>query len=243
LKKQEKDLKKNLNKKTYFLKETYMDIAQFIDHTNIEKNVSKDVIKKSCHEAKKYNFRGLCVNPQWIKIVKEELKNTKVKVITLIDPPMGLSPHQKRIEMVKKAEEDGSNEVDVVINIVDLKYERYEEILEDLREISQILPTKVIIGSGYLTDKEIQKASEIVKESGAFCVKTATEKDPLDSLELKEKAKHLRIMKKSAPGLKIKAAGGIRTLGNLVMMIENGADIIGTSSGVKIIEEFNKIFR
>ena len=119
----------------------------------------------------------------------------------------------------------------------------YKEILKDLREISQILPTKVIIGSGYLTDKEIQEASEIVKESGAFCVKTATEKDPLDNLELDEKAKHLRIMKESAPGLKIKAAGGIRTLEDLVMMIENGADIIGTSSGVKIIEEFNKIFR
>jgi len=220
-----------------------MDIAQFIDHTNIEKNVSKDDIKKSCQEAKKYNFRGLCVNPQWTKITKEELKNTKVKVITLIDPPMGISPHLKRMEMANKAKKDGSDEIDVVMDIIDLKYERYEEILKDLREISQILPTKVIIGSGYLTDKEIQEASEIVKESGAFCVKTATEKDPLDNLELDEKAKHLRIMKESAPGLKIKAAGGIRTLEDLVMMIENGADIIGTSSGVKIIEEFNKIFR
>ncbi|PJC47575.1 MAG: 2-deoxyribose-5-phosphate aldolase, partial [Parcubacteria group bacterium CG_4_9_14_0_2_um_filter_35_11] len=111
-----------------------MDIAQFIDHTNIEKNVSKDDIKKSCQEAKKYNFRGLCVNPQWTKITKEELKNTKVKVITLIDPPMGISPHLKRMEMANKAKKDGSDEIDVVMDIIDLKYERYEEILKDLRE-------------------------------------------------------------------------------------------------------------
>jgi len=219
-----------------------MTIAKFIDHTNIEKSSSENDIRKSCQEAKRYNFRGLCVNPQWTKLAKEELKNTKVKVITLIDPPMGISPHLKRISMVEKAKKDGSDEIDVVMNIIDLKYERYENILNDLKEIVQILPTKVIIGSGYLTDKEIQKASEITRESGAFCVKTATEKDPLDSLELKEKAKHLRIMKKAAPGLKIKAAGGIRTLGDFIMMVENGADIIGTSSGVKIIEEFSKIF-
>lgn len=219
-----------------------MTIAKFIDHTNIEKSSSENDIRKSCQEAKRYNFRGLCVNPQWTKLAKEELKNTKVKVITLIDPPMGISPHLKRISMVEKAKKDGSDEIDVVMNIIDLKYERYENILNDLKEIVQILPTKVIIGSGYLTDKEIEKASKIVRESGAFCVKTATEKDPLDSLELKEKAKHLRIMKKAAPGLKIKAAGGIRTLGDFIMMVENGADIIGTSSGVKIIEEFSKIF-
>jgi len=219
-----------------------MTIAKFIDHTNIEKSSSENDIRKSCQEAKRYNFRGLCVNPQWTKLAKEELKNTKVKVITLIDPPMGISPHLKRISMVEKAKKDGSDEIDVVMNIIDLKYERYENILNDLKEIVQILPTKVIIGSGYLTDKEIEKASKIVRESGAFCVKTATEKDPLDSLELKEKAKHLRIMKKAAPGLKTKAAGGIRTLGDFIMMVENGADIIGTSSGVKIIEEFSKIF-
>jgi len=106
-----------------------------------------------------------------------------------------------------------------------------------LKEICKILPTKIIIGSGYLTDEEIKRASEIVKEAGAICVKTATVDDPLDRTELNEKAKHVRIMKESAPGLLVKAAGGIRNMVDLEMMLEAGADIIGTSSGVEIVDE------
>ena len=78
----------------------------------------------------------------------------------------------------------------------------------------------------------------MVKEAGAICVKTATVEDPLDRTELKEKAKHVKIMKESAPGLLVKAAGGIRNLSDLEMMVEAGADIIGTSSGVEIVNEF-----
>ena len=91
-----------------------------------------------------------------------------------------------------------------------------------------------------MTDKEIEKASELVKKAGAFCVKTATEKDPLEHIELKEKAKHLQIMKKGAPGLKIKAAGKIRTLKDLEMMVKAGADIIGTSSSVEIMKQYRR---
>ncbi len=213
-----------------------MNIAKFIDHTNIKKEATKEDIKKSCEECKKYNFRGLCVRPEWTK-----LEDTPTKVITLIDPPMGLSSHEERVRIAKKAKEDGSDEIDVVMNIVDLKYENYEKILEDLKELCQILPTKVIIGSGYLTDDEIKKASELVKEAGAICVKTATEKDPLDSAEFKEKAKHLKIMKESASGLLIKASGAVRNLGDAIFMIESGADIIGTSSSVEIMKEVEKI--
>jgi len=103
------------------------------------------------------------------------------------------------------------------------------------------LPTKIIIGSGYLTDEEIKKASEIVKKAGAFCVKTATEKDPLDRIELKEKARHLGIMKKAAPGLAIKASAKIQTYKDVLMMIEAGADIIGTSAGVEIVKGCRKV--
>ena len=213
------------------------NIAKIIDHTNIRHNVTLKDIIETCGEAKKYGFRSVCVNPEWIKTVKEELRGTNIKVVVLIDPPMGLSSHSKRVETAKKAKKDGADELDVVMNIIDMKYERQDEILEDLKEICAILPTKIIIGSGYLTDEEIKKASDLTKQAGAFCVKTATEKDPLEHLELKEKAKHLKIMKKSALGLKIKAAGGIRTLKDLKMMVEAGADIIGTSSGVEIMKE------
>ncbi len=215
---------------------TKKNVAKIIDHTNINKTATEKDIRKTCQEAKKYGFRGVDVNPEWVSLVAGELKGTKIKTIVLIDPPMGISSHQERIKASKKAKKDGVDEIDIVMKIIDLKYERYNEVLEDLREITKIAPTKVIIGSGYLTDKEVEKASELVKQSGAFCVKTATEKDPLDRLELKEKAKHVRIMRETVgEGFAVKAAGKIRTLKDVKMMVEAGADIIGTSAGVKIV--------
>ncbi|MDD5738344.1 MAG: deoxyribose-phosphate aldolase [Candidatus Pacebacteria bacterium] len=217
------------------------NIIKMIDHTNIEHNATEKDIVKTCQEAKLYGFRGVDVNPQWVSVVKRELKGTKIKVVVLIDPPMGLSPHFKRMEICRQAKKDGADELDVVINVIDIKYERYGEVLADLKEICKLLPTKVIIGSGYLTDDEIKKSSEIVKKAGAICVKTATEKDPLDHIELKEKARHLQIMKQSAPGLLIKASSKIKTLKDTLMMAQAGANIIGTSSSVEIAKQYKAV--
>jgi len=222
--------------------EKIKEIAKIIDHTNINPKAKKEDILKTCQEAKKYGFRGVCVRLEWVKLVSKELKGTGIKTIALIDPPIGDSPHKKRIKMCKRAKKDGADELDVVMNVVDAKHGRWEKILKDLREICKILPTKVIIGSGYLTDKEIIKASQIVKEAGAICVKTATEKDPLEHRELKEKFYHLKLMRKGAPGLLIKASGGVRSLKDLKEAVKAGADIIGTSSGVEIIKEAMKKF-
>jgi len=218
------------------MKITQREIARTIDHTNIKPTATERDIKKTCQEALKYDFRGVDVLPKWVSLVADELSNTNIKVIVLIDHPMGQSPHFRRVEMCKKAKADGADELDVVINVIDVKYERYDEVLADLKEIAIILPTKVIIGSGYLTDEEIRRASAVVKEAGAFCVKTATDKDPLDHIELKEKVRHLEIMKLAAPGLQIKASGKIKTYRDTILMLEAGADIIGTSSSVKIMQ-------
>ncbi|HUW72111.1 MAG TPA: deoxyribose-phosphate aldolase [Candidatus Humimicrobiaceae bacterium] len=216
-----------------------MKIAKIIDHTNIDIKATAKDIKRTCREAKKYGFRGVDVLPKWMSLVKKGLAGTDIKVIVLIDPPMGQSSHRERIRACKKAKADGADELDVVMNIVDLKYERYQKILKDLKAICKILPTKVIIGSGYLTDEEVKKASELVKKAGAISVKTATEKDPLERRELEEKARHLKIMKKAAPGLLIKASAKIRTLEDVKKMVKAGADIIGTSSGVNINKEIH----
>jgi deoxyribose-phosphate aldolase len=216
------------------------NFAKIIDHTNISLKAKREDILKTCREAKIFGFRGVCVRPEWVKLVSRELKGTGIKTVVLIDPPIGDSPHKKRIKMCKKAKKDGANELDVVMSIPDAKHGRWEKILKDLKEICKILPTKVIIGSGYLTDEEVLKASQIVKEAGAICVKTATEKDPLEHRELKEKFYHLKLMRKGAPGLLIKAAGGIRTLKDLKEAVKAGADIIGTSSGVKIMKELRR---
>ena len=214
------------------------NVAKIIDQTYLKAGADEDEMKKVCEETKQYGFRGLCILPEHTKLAKEQLNNTEIKVTTLIDEPTGTSPHDKRMEMVKEAKKTGSDEVDVVMKIDAFKNKKYDEVLADLKEICEVLPTKVIIGSGYLTDEEIKKASEIVKEAGAICVKTATVDDPLDRTELNEKAKHVKIMRESAPGLLVKAAGGVRSLADLEMMVEAGADIIGTSSGLEIVNEF-----
>ena len=218
-------------------REVLKETARIIDQTNIRKGASQEDIMKTCEDAKEFGFRGVCVNPEWVRLANQQLIGTGVKVICLIDPPMGNSPHQLRIQECSKAKLEGADELDVVMNIVDFKYERYFNVLGDLKEICQILPTKVIIGSGYLTDTEIRKAAELVKASGAICVKTATEKDPLGHSELTEKSKHLKIMREGAPGLLIKAAGGVKSYADLQIMREAGADIIGTSYGVDIMKE------
>jgi len=218
-------------------------VAKSLDHTNIRPEATEAEMQKTCQEAKDWNLRGVCVNPNWVRFVHEQLLNTGIKTICLIDPPLGVSPHRLRMQACEKARLDGADETDVVMNVVDLKYERYVNVLGDLRGICQILPTKVIIGSGYLTDQEVKKASELVKEAGAICVKTATEKDPLGHSELAEKAKHVKIMKQAAPGLLVKAAGGIRELADYQLMREAGANLVGTSYSVQIMTELDKTAR
>ncbi len=213
-----------------------MDIAKIIDQTNIKLEAREGDIVKTCQEALEYGFRGVCVNPRWVKLAKKELENSNVKVICLVDPPIGDSSHKERVQVCQKAKKDGADETDVVVSLPDVKHEKWDEILKDLEEICRILPTKVIIGSGYLTDEEILKVSEIVKKAGAICVKTATAKDPLENRELEEKSRHLKLMRQAAPGLLIKASGNIKTFDDTQKMIAAGADIIGTSSGVEIVK-------
>lgn len=216
------------------------EIARHIDHTNIDPNATKAQIIKTCDEAKYFGFRGVCVNPEWTGLTAKELLKSNIETIVLIDPPMGQSSHLQRVRLCEAAKRHGADELDIVVNVVDIKYGRQNRVLDDLKEICQILPTKVIIGSGYLTDNEIEDVSRIVKKAGAFCVKTSTFKDPLDHFELGEKARHIQIMKKAAKSLKIKAAGKIRTFEDLKLMLDAGADIIGTSSSLRIIEEVGK---
>lgn len=215
-------------------------INKYIDHTNIKLDATKEDIVKTCNEAKEYSFRGVCIRPKWVKTVANELKDTDIDVVVLIDDPIGDSEHKKRIEWCKKAKEDGADDIDIVVSVPDIKHERWEKIEKDLKEICKIAPTKVIIASGMLTDEEIAKISSIVKTAGAICVKTATEKDPLENRELEEKAKHLKIMRKNAPGLLIKASGKIQKLEDVNRMIKAGADIIGSSNSVKIMKQVKK---
>lgn len=214
-----------------------MDYAKIIDQTFLKKGAKAEEVGRVCKEARQYGFRALCIYPEHTKWAKEFLRDTDIKVTTLIDAPTGSSPTEDRRKMIERAVGDGSDEIELVMQIDAFKNKKYEEISADLKELCRILPTKVIIGSGYLTDEEIKKASVMVKISGAICVKTATVDDPLDNSELAEKAKHIRIMREAASGILVKASGAVRNLADLKLMVASGADIIGTSSGAEIVKE------
>ncbi len=217
-----------------------MSIARKIDHTNINKDATEADIRKLCREAKEYGFHGVCINPEWTKVAAEELKDSDSKVVVLVDPPMGLSSHEERMKVCEQVKKDGADEVDIVVNVIDVKYDRYQKVYEDLMPICQLIDTKVIIGSGYLIDDEVREVSKIVKRAGAICVKTATYKDPLEEREVEEKGYHLKIMRDTAPGLLIKASGNIKNYTQAKYMTDCGADIIGTSSGIQIVEDEKK---
>ncbi|MCK9445297.1 deoxyribose-phosphate aldolase [bacterium] len=217
-----------------------MKINQYIDHTNIRPESKKEDIIKTCKEAIEYQFRGVCVRPKFVELAANQLQGTGIKTVVLIDDPIGDSSHEERLKIATKAVNDGADDLDIVINVVDVKHERWGKIEKDLKAICKLHDTKVIIVSGMLTDTEIAKVSSIVKKAGAICVKTATDKDPLENREIPEKAKHLKIMRENAPGLLIKASGNIKTLKDIKAMIKAGADIIGSSSGVLIMKELKK---
>jgi len=211
-------------------------IAGMLDHTNINLNATEKDIIETCIQAKKYKMRGVCVRSNHTSIVARELAGTKIKTITLIDPPIGTSLVEKRVKISKQAIIDGTDELDIVMNLDDLKNERYDKILSELKQITSLISTKVIIVAGCLNDAEVAKASQIVKESGAICVKTSTEKTPFTREDLEKKSNQLKIMRVNAPGLLIKASGSVKILKDALMMIDAGADIIGTSTGHLIVE-------
>lgn len=211
-----------------------MEIAQTIDHTNLKASATEDDIRQTCQEAKEYGFRGVCINPRWTKLAKEELKGTDVKIVTVIDWPCGASPTEVRVFAAQRAEEDGADEIDPVMDIGNFKMENYEAVLEDLKALAKVLPAKVIIETGFLTDEEIKKAAELVKESGSFCVKTSTGQEP--KVDVDNKILHVKLIREAVgEGFPIKAAGGIKTKEDVQKLIEAGADIIGASSGVGIV--------
>ena len=133
-----------------------MQIASIIDHTNIQKNATRNDIIKTCKEAKEFGFRGVCVRQEWIGLVRRELRGNnihpvksrkagaaepqfnRVKVISLVDPPIGDSTHQKRVMICKRAKKDGADELDIVVSIPDVKHERWGKVLNDLKEICKI---------------------------------------------------------------------------------------------------------
>ncbi len=214
-----------------------MNYASYIDHTLLKADATEKDIKKLCKEAKEYGFFSVCVNPCFVKYAKKQLRNSGVKVCTVIGFPLGANVTKVKVYEAKKAISDGADELDVVLNIGKFKEKKYNYIIKELSKIVKLcgnkLITKVIIETCYLTKEEILKALEVIYEAGVDFVKTSTGYGKagaqLDDVKMIKDACNNK--------LKIKASGGIKTLAQVKEFISAGADRIGTSSGVSIVTE------
>jgi len=210
------------------------NIAKLIDHTNLRADAAAESIRKTCQEAKEYGFRSVCVNSRWVKLAKEELNGTDIKVVAVIDWPIGGSPTEVRVFQAEKAKKDGADEIDPVLDIGNFKAGDYGQVLKDLKALAEVLPVKIIIETGYLTDDEISKVSLMAKDAGCYCVKTSTGTDP--KVDIETKIRHVKIIREAVgPDFPIKAAGGVKNMNDAKKIVEAGATIIGTSSGAEII--------
>lgn len=212
-----------------------MNTAKMIDHTLLKAEATQEQIIKLCEEAKKYGFASVCVNPVWVKTATEELKGSDVKVCTVIGFPLGSNTPETKAFEAKNAIENGATEVDMVINIGALKDKNDELVERDIRAVVDTAKgkalVKVIIETCLLTDEEKVRACELAVKAGADFVKTSTGFSTHGAT-----VEDVALMRKTVgPDIGVKASGGVRDLNDLKSMVEAGANRIGTSSGVKII--------
>lgn len=216
-----------------------MNYNEYIDHTNLKAFASLNDIIKLCSEANYYKFKSVCVNPAYIETAKELLKDSGVLICTVIGFPLGQNTKEVKAFEITDAIAKGADEVDVVINVAELKNKNYDYVLDELKlciEKANGVLTKLIIETCYLTKEEIVKACELASQARFDYVKTSTGFGTGGAT-----VEDVKLMKDSIPlNMKVKASGGIKTKEDMIKMIEAGASRIGTSNGVKIMEGENE---
>ncbi|MGF7118820.1 deoxyribose-phosphate aldolase [Methanobacterium oryzae] len=212
------------------------EIAKMIDHTNLKPDATLKDIEKLCDEAIKYSFASVCVNPSYVSFSKDILKDTDIKVCTVVGFPLGANTAKIKFFETTDALKNGADEIDMVINIGALKSGLDDEIKSDITGVvaaAEGKVVKVIIETGLLTEDEKLRACEACKEAGANFVKTSTGFGVSGAT-----VKDIKLIKENiGSNMGIKASGGIRDLKTSLDMINAGTTRIGTSSGVQIMEE------
>ena len=214
------------------------NINRHIEHTLLKQDAKYEDFIKLFEEAKKYNFLGVCINPLYVKLAKEQLSGTDVKIVTVVGFPLGANKTEVKAYETKLAVEDGADEIDMVINVTALKNKDYGFVkldIETVKDFCKDKPLKVILETDLLDKEEIKKACEICIEAKADFVKTST---GFVKGGVGAKTEDVELMYKTVSpyGLKVKASGGIRDKETAIKMLKAGAERLGTSSGVKIME-------
>ena len=209
---------------------------KYMDSTLLRSSATQEESEKLCSDAKEYSFATVCVNPCYVSLANELLKDSDVKVCTVIGFPLGSNTTKIKVEEAKDAIKNGADELDMVINVGVLKDKNYDyiknEILE-LRKATENKVLKVIVETCYLDEDEIAVMTKICNETGVDFIKTSTgfgtRGASLEDIEIINKYKDDK--------LKVKASGGIRTKEDALKYINLGVSRIGTSNAKKMMEE------
>ena len=212
-----------------------MNLAQYIEHTNLSPTLSIRDIDNLVAEAKQFGFLGICVPPFWVKRARREIGTERILLVTVAGFPLGYNMTETKLDEIQRAVDNGADEIDLVWNVTSLKTGLPWTKIE-VAKCSNLTHKyhallKVIIETAYLSDSELEKACKICADAGADFVKTSTGFAPTGA-----KPENIALMKKVLPShVGIKASGGIKTHEQALAMIEAGANRIGTSSGLSII--------
>ena len=212
-----------------------MKLNKYIDHTLLKADATKEQITKLCNEAKEHDFASVCVNTCYVPLCKELLKDSDVKVCCVVGFPLGAMDSASKAFEAKTAVSNGAGEVDMVINIGALKDKDYDYVTKDIEAVvnaSKPSIVKVIIETCLLTDEEKVEACKCAMKANAEFVKTSTGFSTSGAT-----VEDVALMRKTVGTVcKVKAAGGIRTYEDAMKMIDAGADRLGCSAGIKIVE-------
>jgi len=212
-------------------------IAGLIDHTLLKPDATRNDILRLCREAKQYGFAAVCVNPYWVRLAAAELGGSPVKVCTVVGFPLGANTTEVKRAETAAAVRDGAREIDMVLNIGELRAGELAAVEADIRAVVEAAHqggalVKVILETALLTDEQKLAGCRCAEAAGADFVKTSTGFGPAGATE------HDVALMRAAVGdrLGVKAAGGIRTLEDLKKMVAAGATRIGASASVRILE-------
>ncbi len=214
---------------------TPADLAPYIDHTLLKPDATEAQVKKLCEEAVQYGFYTVCVNPSWVTYCARKLRGTGVKVCAVVGFPLGATDSRTKAYETRNAIENGADEIDTVINVGALRNGDLKTVEEDLRAVLRACrsttTTKAIIETCLLSDEEKVIASQLVKKVGYNFVKTSTGFSTAGAT-----AHDVALIRRTiGPKMGIKAAGGVRTYEDALLMIRSGATRLGCSASVKIV--------
>jgi deoxyribose-phosphate aldolase len=216
-----------------------INIARLIDHTLLRPDATEEDIKKLCDEARRYGFFSVCVQPSFLMTAGEALAGTGIMLSTVIGFPLGTTLSRVKIYEAMEAVFEGADELDIVMNQGLARAGKWDDAGREISDIITATPDsvhKVIIETCYLTDNEKKRAALTVMDAGAEFVKTSTGFGPSGA-----KVRDVELIASATKGrIGIKASGGIRTLKNVLALINAGATRIGTSAGVSIVAEAQK---